>query len=223
MRWSAPTVAVVPLRGPSTGKTRLADVLGPEQRRELAIAMVTDVIDQLQQSSVDDIVMAVGGADAAAVAGDLGVSSIHDPPGNGGLDGALTGVVAQLPRDVGVLVVTGDLPHLTASEVDRLLDVDRDVVVAPCTDGGTGGLLQRPGSRLGFAYGNGSAARHVAAARRMGRTTRLVASPGFEHDVDTPGDMERAVSMTPLGTATDAVLGRLLSEVRTGHRSGVVA
>ena len=41
-----------------------------------------------------------------------------------------------------------------------------------------------------FAYGPGSAARHVAEAERRGLTIRRVADPDLAFDVDLPADLE---------------------------------
>ncbi|GGI06414.1 2-phospho-L-lactate guanylyltransferase [Egicoccus halophilus] len=202
---SPPTVALVPLRAPGTGKTRLAATLSPQQRAALAGAMLADVCATLAAAPVDRLLVVAGGDAAAAAASALGAEVVHDPPGTRGLDAALRHAQGALEGNPALLVVPADLPRLTVADVRAVLDVDADVVVAPTDDGGTGALLRRPGSILPTAYGPFSARRHRAEARRRGLDVVTVRRAGFAADVDTAGDLE-SLATGPLGPATRAVL-----------------
>lgn len=202
---SSSTVALVPLRAPGAGKTRLAAWLSAEQRAALAGAMLADVCAALRASPVDEVVVVAGGEAAVAAASALGLAVIADPPGRSGLDAALQLAQRQLPSDVDLLVVTADLPCLQPDDVHAVLAADGEVVVAPTDDGGTGGLLRRPASAMPTAYGPASARRHVTEARRRGLTAATVRSPGFAVDVDTVTDLA-ALATRPLGPATAALL-----------------
>jgi 2-phospho-L-lactate/phosphoenolpyruvate guanylyltransferase len=203
-----PIVALVPLRSPGAGKTRLATRLSPEQRAALAGAMLADVCHALAGSGVDRLVVAAGGAAAVAAAAALGLEVLHDPPDAGGLDPALRAAAARLGPVGTLLVVTADLPRLTAEDVDAVLAADAEVVVAPTSDGGTGALLRRPPTAITTAYGPGSAGRHLRLAREAARRSAVVRRPGFAPDVDTWEDLRR-LAVGPLGAATTAVLARL--------------
>lgn len=204
----APTVALVPLRAPGVGKSRLAGTLSVEQRAALAGAMLGDVATALLASPLDRIVVAAGGPAAVAAASALGLETLPDPEGGGGLDRALAAAAARLGPVGALLVVAGDLPHLGPDDVTRVLDTDAEVVVAPTLDGGTGGLLRRPPDACATAYGVGSARRHLALARAAGRTTARVTAPGFAHDVDVASDLTALSRQQrpPLGRRTAAVL-----------------
>jgi 2-phospho-L-lactate/phosphoenolpyruvate guanylyltransferase len=204
------TVALVPLRSPGAGKTRLAPRLSAELRAALAGAMLADVCHTLERSDVDDVVVAAGGASAVAAAAALGLDVLHDPPDAGGLDGALRAAAARLAGAGALLVVTADLPRLQPADVDAVVALDAEVVVAPTADGGTGALLRRPPTAIATAYGPGSAQRHLRLARAGGRLTRVVRRPGLAHDVDTWADLRR-LREGPLGPATAAVLPQLLA------------
>jgi 2-phospho-L-lactate/phosphoenolpyruvate guanylyltransferase len=203
------TLAVVPLRAPGVGKTRLASVLDPAQRARLAGAMLGDVARALHGSAVDDVVVAAGGPPAAAAAAALGLEVVLDPGDGRGLDEVLAAAVGHRSRTHDVLIVTADLPCLTTAEIDTLLAADAEVVIAPTTGGGTGGLLRRPGSRIATAYGPGSATRHRELARAAGASTVTRHLDGFTYDVDTFTDLI-ALHEVELGAATAAVLPALL-------------
>lgn len=210
-----PAVALVPLRSPGQGKTRLASALTTEQRAALVGAMLADVVAALRASRVDRIVVAAAGPTAAAAASAVGVEVLHDPasvaarPVHERLDAAVAAATLHLGGAATSLVVAADLPHLRAEDVDALLACDAEVAVAPTADGGTGGLLRRPPTACPTAYGPRSAARHLAAARAAGRSAVRCELPGFAHDVDVEGDLGRSrrdPSLPPLGPHTARLL-----------------
>ena len=195
------TLALVPLRSPGHGKTRLRGVLSTERRAELAGAMLADVIAALRAAELPRIVVAASGPTAAAAASALDVEVVLDPPSVDGLNTAIDAATHQLGPLEGLLVVAADLPRLTAGDVTAVLDSDAEVVVAPTLGGGTGGLLRRPGDRIPTAYGAGSAEHHLALARQAGATSATVHTAGFAEDVDTEHDLA-GLREGALGSAT---------------------
>jgi len=200
------TVALIPLRSPGQGKTRLRGVLSTDRRSALAGAMLADVATALRDAEVARIVVAASGPAAAAAASALGLEVSLDPPGSRGLDAAIGAATQRLGPVPSLLVVAADLPRLTGLEVRRVLDEDADVVIAPTRGGGTGGLLRRPGDRIGTAYGPGSGAAHASLARRAGARCATIALPGFEEDVDTEDDLRRLAAAGSLGRATSTLV-----------------
>ena len=201
--------AIVPLRRPGVGKTRLSSALCPDERAELTIAMFGDVVAALQASSVDRLLIAAAGPAAGAVAASLDVPIVLDPPDVHDLDDALAAATRRVPADRDVLIVPADLPRLTSTDIDALLATDGQVVVAPTNAGGTGGLLRRTGARIPTAFGPGSAARHQRQAAEAGLTVATIERDGFHHDIDTWTDLA-ALHAVELGPRTARVLPRLL-------------
>lgn len=198
-------VALVPVRSPGEGKTRLAAELSRAERAALSGAMLADVTAALAASGLARIVVVASGAPAAAAASALGLDVVLDPPAVRTLDGALASAASLVGPVAELLVVAADLPRLTAGDIDALLAGRADVVVAPTADGGTGGLLRRPGHVMGTAYGPHSAARHRSLARAAGARGERIELPGFAADVDTWADVT-ALTRGPLGPATSAFL-----------------
>jgi 2-phospho-L-lactate guanylyltransferase len=184
-----PVVALVPVRSPGVGKTRLSRELSPDERAALSAAMLADVTGALRGSRVDRVVVAASGAAAGTAAARLELDVLLDPTGTRSLDGALDAARARLGPVGALLIVMADLPRLTAADVDALLDTDTEVAIAGTHDGGTGGLLRRPPTAIETAYGTGSAERHHDLARAAGTSVRSLRLPGFRHDVDTWADL----------------------------------
>jgi len=204
-----PTVALVPLRAPGEGKSRLADVLDPQQRAALSVAMLGDVTAALAAAGLTDIVVVAGGTAAAMAGRDLGLEVLIDPDGCGGLDQALSAASRRIGTQRHTLVVAADLPRLRPVDVRAVLEPDAEVVIAPTAAGGTGALLRRPAAVIGTAYGPGSALAHRALAIAAQARTACVDRDGIHHDVDTFTDLV-ALTEVELGPATAAVLPHLL-------------
>lgn len=204
----ATTLALVPVRSPGEGKTRLASVLSREERAALSGAMLADVTAALAASEVDHIVVVAAGAPAAAAASALGLDVLLDPPTVRTLDGALAAAAARIGPVRDLIVVAADLPRLTPGDVGALLASPAAVAVAPTGDGGTGGLVRRPGDVIATHYGPGSASRHLAAARQARVPADRIERAGFASDVDTWDDLV-ALAGGEVGSATTAVLGAL--------------
>jgi 2-phospho-L-lactate/phosphoenolpyruvate guanylyltransferase len=206
------STVLVPLRSPGRGKTRLAPVLSPLERASLAGAMLADVAAALAAADCDEVVVVAGGPAAAAAAAALGLEVLVDPPDVPGLDGALRAAALRIGPVPELLVVAADLPALTAPDVEAIRARDAAVVVAPTRDGGTGVLLRRPGDAIATRYGPGSAARHLALARRGGLTTATVHRTGTATDVDVGADLA-ALRATAVGPTTRRVLAALRPDI----------
>ncbi|MFT5224041.1 MAG: 2-phospho-L-lactate guanylyltransferase [Glaciecola sp.] len=192
-------LVVVPLRA---GKTRLADVLDTEDRARLRAAMLTDVIAALRGADCEQIVVACGDQESATIAHDLDLQVQLDPPDVADLNAAIASACAGTPSGQALMVVTADLPSLTAADVRLVLDSRGEVVIAPTADGGTGALLRRPLAAMDTRYGPGSAALHTALARDCGLVATIMDLPGFRLDVDTEADLAEVASALVVGEAT---------------------
>lgn len=200
-----PPLALVPVRDPGRGKTRLASALGPEARAALAGAMLADVVTALHGAGLQRIVVLAGGQLAASAATALGVDVLLDPPGDHGLNAALLAASRRIRANASI-VVPADLPLLTPQDVTALVETAGEVVVAATQDGGTGGLLRRPAWVIDPVYGGRSAARHLLTARQAGYTAERADIPGFAVDVDDPDDLQQVAGHPALGQVTAHVL-----------------
>lgn len=200
-------VAVVPLRSPGHGKTRLAPALASHTRAALAGAMLADVVAALRGAGVD-LVVAAGGAAAASAASALGADTIMDGPDVTSLDDAVEHARRRLGPLGALLVVQADLPTITSDDVRVVVEGERAVVIAPTDDGGTSALLRRPPAVIGTAFGSDSGGTHRRLAEAAGIVPRVVHRAGLALDVDVLEDLRRLRSAR-VGPATAAVLASL--------------
>lgn len=199
--------AVVPAKPLAQAKSRLAAVLAPAEREQLAHALLCHTLDVLASltSPVDRVAsgltpglagILVVSADwqvceLAAARGVAWLPELAPPELNRALEQGT--VAAQARGAQGVLVVPGDLPHLTAAAVAELLAVAGEppvMVIAPDRrEEGTNALLVAPPGLIPFGFGPGSFQRHVAAARAAGGRTVIWRHPAWAYDVDWPEDL----------------------------------
>ena len=194
---SGGTVAVVPIRSLTGGKSRLSGAVDAEARAELIRLMLCNVLRALSETTgVDQIAVVSPEPAALALAANLidHAELLAQPVDTPGLLPAL-----ELGRDhardacAGSLVIVfGDLPRLTAADVDAVLRSNADVVIAPDRDGvGTNALLLR-GQAIAsfpFRFGDVSFPAHLAAAESLGLCVDVVEREGLSFDLDTPGDL----------------------------------
>ena len=216
------TVAVLPVKSFPRAKQRLGAAVGGGDRRELAAAMVRDVLAALTAvPELDGVLVVTAEPLAAAAAGDAGAVVVDDPEEAGQSAATLLGIDAAVARGAErVLLVPGDCPALVPAEVSGLLardDPAPSVVIVPDRHGsGTNALLLTPPGVIGPSFGAGSFARHAAQARAAGATVKVAALPSLGLDVDTPDDLAALRAALEQGgrdgyaTRTRAVLDRLV-------------
>ena len=73
------TLAILPVKRFELAKTRLGEQLGPAQRRRLAQAMVSDVLDALVATGGLDAVVVTNEQAVASLARDRGAAVLADP------------------------------------------------------------------------------------------------------------------------------------------------
>ena len=208
------TLAVLPVKSFGRAKQRLGDAVAGVERRELAAAMVGDVLAALGAMEGLDGVIVVSAEGVESAPGVLEV--VNDPVEAGQSAAAARGVRTAVARGAArVLLVPGDCPALDPGEVDGLLgSAEPGVVIVPDRHGsGTNALLLDPPTVITPAFGAGSFARHAALAQAAGATVRVSRLASLELDVDTPGDLDalRAALGAGRGGAerTRALLARL--------------
>jgi 2-phospho-L-lactate guanylyltransferase len=212
--------ALVPVKRLGEAKARLAPLLSRPERRQLARAMAADVLDML--GAVQELagtLVVTGDADVAALARRAGALVVGDPPASGtdaavrhGLD------LLQSAGAAGAVVVPSDIPYARAGEIRAVISrlAACPVVIVPARrDGGTNLLALALPSRIPTAYGTGSFARHVGAARSAGVAPVVLQLEGAGRDIDVPADLVPEAGRHPT-TRTGRLLRRLLRAADCG-------
>ncbi|MGN6253648.1 MAG: 2-phospho-L-lactate guanylyltransferase [Solirubrobacterales bacterium] len=175
-------------------KQRLAAGIDGERRRELAAAMVADVLEAIGGArAVERTIVVSGDPIAQELAAEAGAEVVPDPEDAGHVEAAQAGIArAEVEGAERVVLLAGDCPLLDPRELDRLLTgvPGNYVGIVPDRHGtGTNALLLSPPGAIVPAFGEGSRDRHVEAARAAGIPFGIEGLPSIELDLDTPADV----------------------------------
>ncbi|HYG97104.1 MAG TPA: 2-phospho-L-lactate guanylyltransferase [Solirubrobacterales bacterium] len=186
--------AVLPVKRLGEAKQRLSAGIDENRRRELAEAMVADVLEAIGKArAIERLIVVSGDPIAQELASDAGAEVVPDPEDVGHVEAAQAGIArAEVEGAEAVLLLAGDCPLLDPRELDRLLTgiPGRYVGIVPDRHGsGTNALLLSPPDAIVPAFGEGSRARHVEAAREAGIPFGVEELPSIELDLDTPADV----------------------------------
>lgn len=204
--------AIVPAKALDQAKARLAAILGESERRELALAMLEDVVRALQAvASIDNVVVVSPDADVRALASELGASAIEEPASVRGINQALSHALDSLsPRPDALVVVLADVPEIRVADVEEALSQlpERGLVICPSYDKGTGLLAMRPAGLVPFRFGPQSFSLHKREAAAQKLPIEVIRAESLARDIDSPDDL-RALLSRPRETATHRLLARL--------------
>lgn len=189
---------IVPVKPFAEAKSRLAEVLSPDERaalmqtlfgRVLAAARASELFGGMLVISRDYNVLAMAEAQGAIPVQEQG----ND------LNSALEEARAALPSHAeALLVLPADLPEITAEGLVAFLRTAEPVhgeslvAIAPSVTGGTNALLLVPPDVIPFAFGVEaeveSADRHAQLAMERGARLATIKSSALVFDVDLPAD-----------------------------------
>jgi 2-phospho-L-lactate guanylyltransferase len=201
-------LCIVPMKPLARAKARLADVLDPEQRRALSLAMLADVVAAARVLGA--VWVLNSDEDAVAVAKRAGGEPRPDPTPDAGLNASLIAATedAVAAGARGVLVLSADCAAATPDDV-RAVSGGPGVMIAPDRYGtGTNALWRNPPALIEPTFGPRSRRAHEAQARAHGFSFALVPRPGLAFDIDRAADLEHAREVH-VGEATRAMLETL--------------
>lgn len=190
-------VALIPVRGSSSAKTRLSSLFREEERLALVWSMLQRLTGEIAASGVVDRTVVIT-RDPEAVGARLApdhARTILPQADEGDLNAALQ-QGRDWAREQGydvVLVLPGDLPLVTSDDIRAMIEAPGPLVVATDrAEDGTNALRIDldgwSGEAFRFCMGPGSAGHHIARARETGNHVTTLFRPGIAHDLDTPRD-----------------------------------
>jgi 2-phospho-L-lactate guanylyltransferase len=204
--------ALVPAKALDQAKGRLAAILGEDERRQLALVMLEDVVLALKAvAAIGSVAVVSPDGDVRALASELGATTIEEPANVRGINQALTHALGVMsPRPEALVVVLADVPEISSADVDAALGVlpERGLVICPSHDKGTGLLAMRPAGVIPFRFGPQSFSLHKREAAAQGLQAEVVRAESLARDIDSPDDL-RALLSRPGDTATQRLLARL--------------
>jgi 2-phospho-L-lactate guanylyltransferase len=205
---------LLPVKDLNNAKKRLTGVLTPEERFALAEAMLADTIRAVQGVELAEKIFIVTNYEPAMrVAQEIGWEILREEQQFSESDSV--DAASRICEDRGVtalLRVPLDVPLVQASDIDELLAVECEapaLVIVPSRDGlGTNAILRMPPALFPSHFGEGSYAKHVGEAERVGARVILRRNTRLEMDVDDEADLRALLKYDLSGTAT----GRWLRE-----------
>jgi len=212
--------ALVPVKELGGVKTRLSGILSASQRRDLVVAMATDVLRALVRArQVERVVLVSGTPDLAAL---TAVADVVRYPGSchRGLNEDLTAASVWAERHGArqVLIVHADLPLLTSAAIDRFVTAPNDAVpagalrAAMCSKGtGTNLLLAALPLPLPLTFGPDSLSRFRDLAAKRGLRFDIRDDPALATDIDLGCDYEALVRIFRSGALPSGRTAELLA------------
>jgi 2-phospho-L-lactate guanylyltransferase len=187
--------ACVPVKEFTGAKQRLATLLRPEQREILAETMLEDVLSALANATrLAGILVNTVDPRAAVLAKRYGARVVTESARDGHT-GAVNGMarVVAAEGNAALLTLPGDIPRVTAWEIDQVVSSCRDApsfTIVPAHDElGSNAVLCALPFAVPLRFGDDSYFPHLSAARQCGIEPTILRLPGIGLDIDHPVDL----------------------------------
>jgi 2-phospho-L-lactate guanylyltransferase len=214
---------LIPVKDLREAKQRLAPLLSPQERFELAAAMMDDVFTAVRQVRAAERIFVVTNYEPAIARAErygwTALRETHQTSESASVDAASRecesrGVTSLLRLPI-------DLPLITAADIEEVLAAAEPApcaVLVPSRDStGTNALLRAHPTLFPSHFGSGSFAKHLAEAHAAGASVNMIRNVRLGLDVDDPQDLSALLAQPAGGTATGRWLERswLLERLET--------
>jgi 2-phospho-L-lactate guanylyltransferase len=184
---------LLPVKGFTSAKQRLASKFDDGTRAALACAMLSDVMRAISRArKVERVIIFTAADEVTHMARSFGFDVMIERSVEGH-SAAVNQMVGELSATSSrILSLAGDLPRLASTDVDFVLEAASDpITLVPSSDWtGTNGVVFIPPARITMEYGPGSFRRHLSKATAAGLPVDVLSVPGIAFDVDTPEDLQ---------------------------------
>lgn len=192
--------AIIPFKKEGA-KSRLYAFLTEEESRELAVRMLTDVLVALSESEIEEVgiistcseeeliedLRSNPGFDSNSELGIKQKLNLTVREDGKGLNEVLNEVIKE--EKVPLLILMADLPLVTSSSINKLIEQEGDIVIAPGRKGGTNALFLRRHSDFFVSYYGVSYLEHIETAKRMNLSHAVCDSFFISTDIDEVDDL----------------------------------
>jgi 2-phospho-L-lactate guanylyltransferase len=183
---------LLPVKEFSNAKQRLASALDVGARTDLARAMLTDVLHAIRRAKAPErVIVFTASEEVIRMVQPFGFTTVLETSVEGH-SAAVNQLIGKFsPTSSHILSIAGDLPRLTPSEIDFVLNAALEpVTLIPSRDWtGTNGVLFLPPAKIAMEYGEGSFRRHLSKISAAGLRSDVMDLPGIAFDIDTPEDL----------------------------------
>lgn len=198
---------VIPIKDLSLVKTRLENVLSPDERAGLALAMLRDLLMTLRSSEIGDIWLVAKDDRVFDIGHEFGTRPLREPRSQGYNFAASAGLQAARPGRP-VVILPADLPLATSEDIARMVSLQNlrkpGVGIVPDRHNrGTNALYLSAPDLISPAFGNNSFPNHQSAAARAGISATIVPLSNLARDIDCAEDLMDFARQGIPGTTTD--------------------
>ncbi len=216
-----PIWAVVPVKDTAVAKQRLASSLPATLRRDLALAMLEDVLEAVAavRALAGILVVSVDPA-AVQLAETYGAVIARDAATEGHTAAVMTAARRLAKQGAVMLTLPGDVPLVTPGDIERIiatLSHAPGFTIVPAHDElGSNAILCSSADTVPLRFGENSYFPHLAAARASGIEPVSLALPRLGLDIDGPDDLAAFLKI-PSQTRARALLDRAAATPRFAH------
>lgn len=204
--------ALVPVKDPAEGKSRLSALLGREERRALNQYLARQTMGVCSEFfGARRTLVVTAAANVAAMAREIGVGVFLENTACAGLNPALA-AAADTAIDAGadtVVVVPTDLAMISNDAlweaIDELPPAPGCLLVPDRHGVGTNLLALSPARSDLFAFGKASLRRHAARAAQLGYAVSVHHSAALALDLDLPEDYRDWLQRAPDAAASTEI------------------
>ncbi len=188
---------VIPFKGLKESKSRLADQISNTQRKQLVLAMLSDVISAVSSSKkVSNLVVITSDKLIEEIIPKNAILLLEEKPR--GINQAIveaTEYSLEMNAEA-TLVIPADLPLITPRDIEEIISMaksERTVILSPSLNGGTNILYRCPPNVIEPKFGKNSFQAHVEETRKKNIEPKIYRSPRVILDLDKVEDIKKFV------------------------------
>jgi 2-phospho-L-lactate guanylyltransferase len=204
--------ALIPVKGFSNAKQRLAPLLSRVEREILAEAMFRDTLDQVfKVAGLESVHVVTPDNLVAAIASSHGAKVILEIEEKGET-AAVDFARSRMKQEGidGVLVVPADIPLLRAGDIEHLLENSKpapSALLVPSHDRmGTNALVLSPPDIIGLRFGYDSFSYHLSQVAARQLPAHVIENERIALDIDEPKDLLRFLREATDGSAYNELI-----------------
>lgn len=200
--------AIVPYKGVPSGKSRLAQHLGVDQRKKLSQSMLQDVLEALTSAkALRGVIVSSPSVDAMKDVRTPGVEKFRDHGST--LAEAVTEATKYAMRVFSAestFIVPADIPLIQSNDVDYAVGCHSEVTIIPDDkEIGTNGLICTPPDAIEYVFDGKSFEPHKRAAAKKDITPKSLHIESMGHDIDTIYDLKKVLEFGPSSRTAEVI------------------
>lgn len=213
----AKTAVIIPVKQ-NDPKSRLNKLFSKEERKQLQMVMLEDVLRVLLHSGlVQDTYVVSRDTEVLNHAVKLSANSLHESY-ESGVNNAVYYAMNLLEGYAAWLIIPSDIPLLSSREIQVALHLHKsgaDVVISPSRKlDGTNLLLITSISKIPLHYDDDSFKKHIREALDRRLRTIVYYSDGICSDLDEPDDINAILNSGARNCTTTFLLSKLNRELK---------